>query len=671
MTRWRRSGLWLVLFLVLLADTERQTQAQSTQAESPIAQGEMKIEGIVVDPIGAGASNAQVRIELPNAAADDPPLAQSQTGNNGRIAITLKKPATDQVRFRITKDGFAEFVGSLDISSSDEPPFIDATLGGAARITGKITSASTDKPIAGVDVECNNRGQRLVTQTVADGTYSFDSIYAGQAVIVAKAAGYAIRREIVKTEDKKLQVDLQLQRERPIELTVVTNTKTPAEEATVEAIIVPGDTGVSATSDAQGKAVLHGVGWDAVMIRMRVNGPRYLAMRTYTEELKLPKVSTATTREDDAPISPEREPSPERKTPPSLERESLPAPFKARLTVTLASRVTGKVVDKVTNKPVSDVRIVAGHELRYDMPVDWTDAEGSYELVGVRPGIVTVTFGHDDYATAIQTIDLHTGKTGTLDATLDPGVPVGGVVVDDKGKPVEHVRVTGDNWQAFKTLGLRAVTGADGRFSFPHVPSGEIEFTFVRPGYGEPKTDRLASGKTDLKIVLEGANIPTTAPDSDRAMTTKLQPGQLVPDLKLTATDGTVYKLSELQGKYVMLDFWASWCGPCIAELPQVKAVYDATKDRPDFVLIGVSLDTDAAAMKKACQNKGITWPQVFGPKSGAAETFEAFDGFGIPYICLIGPDGKLITQHLRGQEMVEQVKKHLPVDTANAKDKK
>jgi len=89
--------------------------------------------------------------------------------------------------------------------------------------------------------------------------------------------------------------------------------------------------------------------------------------------------------------------------------------------------------------------------------------------------------------------------------------------------------------------------------------------------------------------------------------------------------------------------------------------LHEATKNRPDFVLIGISLDTDAKALKRACDEHGITWPQVVGPKSGAAEAFEELDGVGIPYTCLIGPDGKLEAQHLRGPGMVEEVRKALP----------
>ncbi len=97
-----------------------------------------------------------------------------------------------------------------------------------------------------------------------------------------------------------------------------------------------------------------------------------------------------------------------------------------------------------------------------------------------------------------------------------------------------------------------------------------------------------------------------------------------------------------------------------MAEVPNVKQLAAAMKSRPDFVLLGISLDQDEQTFKRALADKSMDWPQAFGPKSGAAEVFEMLDGFAIPYTCLIGPDGKLLAQHLRGPDMLEQVKKHL-----------
>jgi peroxiredoxin len=635
-TRGSKTRTSTLLILVLLAawTLSSPALAQVDQAAPPAAD-ELVIDGIVVTPVGSGISGAEVRIESPDAAASDPPLAESVTGNRGQIAITLKKPGVKELRYRIVSEGFAPHVGTIDISDPDEPPFIDATLQGAASISGTVTSAD-ERPVADAKVRCENGGRRLTAETGPDGKYEFDSVYFGPARLTATAPGFGTRRDEVMVEEESYSLDFEMQAERPIILTIVTNTGSPAKDVLVEALTEPLQIHVSTTSDENGKATLSGVDLDSTGLSLRFNGEAYLAMRGYDEFLELPggdgqEKTTATQ----------------------------PAAIEKQFEVTLAGRIRGKVTDKQTGKPVHNVRVLAGREPRYDMPMDWSGPAGGYELIGVRPGVIIVTFQHDDYATAFHSVDLDTGRTSTLDVALEGGVPVGGVVVDDQNVPVDQVRVAADRWDEYETLGLRAITDGKGRFLFPHAPAGEIEFTFVRPGYGKPMTVTLATGKTDHVVTLESVAVPLTsgAAPIDEA---KLKPGEAVADLSLTTTDGTTYKLSELRGKYVFLDCWASWCRPCMVELPNIKALHEATKGRADFVLIGISLDTDAKALKKASEENGITWPQVFGPKSGASEAFEELDGVGIPYTCLIGPDGKLIAQHLRGPALGEQVKKLL-----------
>ena len=99
--------------------------------------------------------------------------------------------------------------------------------------------------------------------------------------------------------------------------------------------------------------------------------------------------------------------------------------------------------------------------------------------------------------------------------------------------------------------------------------------------------------------------------------------------------------------------------GRHLVSLPfDLKALYEAMKKRADFVLIGVSLDTEKKDFEEAVSKKKIDWPQVWGPESGGEETFEMLDGLGIPYTCLIGPDGRLLAQHIFGPGTTEQVKK-------------
>lgn len=630
---------WTLLAAIMLSVWLPRLLAQEESSQESSQPDELLIDGIVVTQLGVGVSGAQVRIEMPDAAASAAPLAEALTGSRGEIKIKLKKPDTTELRYRIRMDGFSEQLGTLDISDPDEPPFIDVTLQGAAGIAGTVKAAVNDKPIAGAKIKCNNGGRTITVESGPDGKYELDSIYFGPATLTFVAPGFGTHREQVMVEDEKIPLDIALRPERTVEITVVTNTDKPAADVLIEAVSEPMQIQLSAKTDTKGKARLSGVSPDSTGLALRLNGESYIAMRGYEEFLDLSGSDGS-----DVPSA-----------------ATQPAKATGRFVVTLAGRIRGKVTDAGTGEPVHNVRVLAGREPRYDMPMDWTGPGGSYELIGVPPGVVTVTFQHEGHATAFQNVDLDTGKISTLDVKLEPGVPIGGIVKDDQGLPVSQVRVAADRLGEYQTLGLRAVTNEQGRFEFPHVPSSakEIEFTVVRPGYGKPETVVLAASKTDHVITLESTALPLTS-GAAPLEEAKLKPGQAVPDLSLTDTEGKSYKLSELRGKYVFLDCWASWCRPCMAEVGNVKAIHDATKDRADFILIGISLDTDAKALKKACEENGITWPQVFGPKSGASEAFEELDGAGIPYTCLIGPDGKLIAQHLRGPGMAEQVEKIL-----------
>ncbi|MFT3979388.1 MAG: TlpA disulfide reductase family protein [Ferruginibacter sp.] len=127
--------------------------------------------------------------------------------------------------------------------------------------------------------------------------------------------------------------------------------------------------------------------------------------------------------------------------------------------------------------------------------------------------------------------------------------------------------------------------------------------------------------------------------------------GSMAPDFTMNDTEGKPFTLSSLKGKYVLVDFWASWCGPCRGENPNVVAAYNKFKDK-NFTILGVSLDDNKAAWLKAIKDDGLAWKQVSDLKKWSNATIELYGYNSIPYNVLIDPSGKIIATSLREQAL-------------------
>lgn len=131
--------------------------------------------------------------------------------------------------------------------------------------------------------------------------------------------------------------------------------------------------------------------------------------------------------------------------------------------------------------------------------------------------------------------------------------------------------------------------------------------------------------------------------------------GDIAPDFTMNDTNGKPFSLSSLRGKYVLVDFWASWCGPCRHENPVVVSAFEKFNAR-NFTVLGVSLDEDKTDWLQAIKDDRLSWKQISDLKGWASGVAELYGFEAIPYNVLLDPSGKIIATELRGEALEQKL---------------
>jgi len=174
----------------------------------------------------------------------------------------------------------------------------------------------------------------------------------------------------------------------------------------------------------------------------------------------------------------------------------------------------------------------------------------------------------------------------------------------------------------------------------------------------------LPSGAFDTSAVPEGYQIlhidrrtPSSAPSTGPAtQPAKICVGDVTPELEVASLEGKPIKLDAYRGKYVLLDFWATWCAPCLKDIPHLKAVHKAYRNDDRLVMISLSFDRTGELPAKYAREYGLGWVQGLLAGSHHTQAALGYCGGQIPFVCLIDPDGRVIAADLRGEQIKEGV---------------
>ena len=173
----------------------------------------------------------------------------------------------------------------------------------------------------------------------------------------------------------------------------------------------------------------------------------------------------------------------------------------------------------------------------------------------------------------------------------------------------------------------------------------------------DPRHARAVKLKADAEAA---ARPPAAAGDAgaERLLALRGEPLELAGPL----LDGTPFDQASLAGKVVLVDFWATWCGPCVAEIPRVREVYDRYHDR-GFEVVGISLDEDADAVAGFVAKHGIPWPIIHDRRGddGRPSLADRYGITAIPTMILVGRDGRVASIEARGRRLEELLAEAFP----------
>ncbi|MHC4638159.1 MAG: redoxin domain-containing protein [Planctomycetota bacterium] len=212
-------------------------------------------------------------------------------------------------------------------------------------------------------------------------------------------------------------------------------------------------------------------------------------------------------------------------------------------------------------------------------------------------------------------------------------------------------------YPASRTYQSRFIPTIDpqGNFTLDNIPAGEYELVI---NLHDQLGKNVSCGRGVLKsavvipFTVEKKRTITQLPRIDLKKLKYPTSGQKAPLFEAKTFDGKTVSLTDYRGKIVLIEFWATWCGPCVQQMPKIKKVYETFEGNKNFVMLGMNLDWDIKKAEKYVAVEKLNWPQLSLGNMGESDVVNKYGIGGIPSSILIGPDGKIIAKNIHSEQL-------------------
>ena len=570
------------------------------------------VEGQVTDAIGAGIKDVEITVYRKgkgDAPGDE--LASGTTDRIGDFAIMADQAVDGEILVTFSSPKFTAMTWSGDATTDGEPSYLAITLEGNLKVTGRVLADATDKPVAGAAVELRSYAKQASTKTDEEGRFTFEKLSRGAVTLFVTAEGYGKEQLAVEDTADPNEPIIKLKPERILHLRIIDDEGRPVGAVTVELLIEANHDVLLLSTDTQGRLTIRNLCFACTELSVRLSHEDHVSSVGFDRTITIDQEAVESTQ---------------------------------TLTMTVAGTIAGTVTSADDQQPLNGARITTGDGTSDRSPRDWSNYRGQYEIEGANPGPTVVTTHLSGYAPELTTVNVAGGVVTTLDIQLTPACIIRGTVMTKSKTPLPHAIVQTGEWRGHLTLDLRAITDEDGKFVIENAPCDQLELMVLSPDGQRTGTTILGSDKIEHVV-----SVPDVDLKSPGKQTVKV--GDTVPALSLTSLAGQMFELDKLREKVIVIDFWATWCGPCIMEWPAVERIQKTYGARDDFLMIGVSQDWDNAAVRRFLRKKKDPWPQVVGDAAGAAKASEQLGVVAIPSVFVIDKAGKFVATYASAEQ--------------------